>query len=137
MDNNNHILPDKGVLKTRRGMILAYPYSGMQVNCHLHPNFVICHIGMTLQSAIVNQFKTILHQNRRSPHNEWKARIQTLLKCQAIYGEWLAMSKGKLDAWREAQKKTSRPPKVTNSADSVATTPGRYCLRSSEGSQMH
>jgi hypothetical protein len=85
-ENNNHILPDKGYIKTRWGRILAYPYSGMQVNCHLHPNFVICHIGITLEPSM-DDFQSILDENQRGPDNEWQARVRTLLRCQEIYGE--------------------------------------------------
>ena len=128
------ILSHKGVIKTRQGMILHIYIQGCKWTA-------ICiqtlwYIILESPYACYRSFQSMPGQKQKGPDNEWQAQVQTLLRCQAIYGKSSAMSTGKLDNWRN-QQKISRQPMVTNSADSVATTPGRYFLRSSVGSQMH
>jgi hypothetical protein len=112
--------------------MLKYPWQGLQVKSHVHPKFVICHIGITLRGEDEDFFSYTWNYREPGgigPPEVFRSSVKTLLDCKEIYGTWISkgVDDGSLETWKKEEKKRLKGQRETNPGSgtvSVATTPG-------------
>lgn len=99
--------------------IVHPPYHGIEIKSHVHPLYVICHIGQLFKGSYIN-FLNSLDESLLG-HETWSLAAE----CFRMYDKWMKVdvrSSG-YKAWDP--KKQSVPPSV------VSGTSSRMTLRSS------
>lgn len=87
-----------------KGVMLRFPYYGLQVKSHIHPKFVICHIGrnVDLPRSMNHSFTKFYLKGR------YADTLRALFSCHEIYSNWMRFGNERREQEQRRQEQRRR-----------------------------